>query len=93
MTRLKTVLEEQQSILESHGVSISYDDSRSPDSCSANLDSDSYVGTITHWPDSRFEFQFNSCKTGDVVLLETKEISDDVRLAEYIEEIYRTKLK
>lgn len=92
MTRLKTVLEQELRALKDHGVSISYDDSRAPNSYSANLDSDGYVGTITHWPESRFEFQFNSCESGKVIFLETKNIHDDAKLGAYIEEIFRTKL-
>ena len=41
-------------------------------SSSVNLDCRDYVGTITFWPPSTVEIQFNSCLTGEVVHLSTE---------------------
>lgn len=30
-----------------------------------------FIGTLTHWAPDLFECQFNSCDSGDVVVLET----------------------
>jgi len=93
MTRLEEVLKRKKDIFDDYGVAVTYDESGLPSVCSANLDSSNYVGTITHWPETRFEFQFNSSQSGEVILLETEDFSDDIELASYIEEIYSEKLK
>jgi len=61
--------------------------------CSIDLDSSSIVGTIAHWPEKmKFEFQFNSCRTGDVLLIEERYLSDVDELNTYFKELWRTKL-
>jgi len=52
-----------------------------------------YVGTITHWPESSYEMQFNSCSTGEVVILETKNINRYVELENYLKEMLSDRLK
>jgi len=63
-----------------------------PRSCSIDVDGSKYVGTITGWPNGIFEFQFNSCKTGDVVILETKRFSNDDSLKEHMRVLLEMKL-
>ncbi len=52
-----------------------------------NFRSESLVGTIAHWPPDLFEFQFNSCETGDVVFLETGRFNDSIQLGEFLDEV------
>ena len=80
-------------MLEDRGVTVTYDNSRLPTSCSASLDSANFVGTIIHWPELRFEFQFNHTDSGDVALLETRDFYQHDELVKYIDEIFRTALK
>lgn len=79
MTILERAIEDSREFLTRHGVVVTYDATGLPRSCSANLDSDELVGTITHWPTTRFEFQFNNACSGEVVVLEeieTEAVSD-----------------
>jgi len=89
---LKDVLNAKRDLLANNKVKVSFTDGQQEGSYSANLDSTKYVGTITYWPDSRFEFQFNSCKSGDVVILDTKEFQTESELATFIEDLFATKL-
>ena len=45
-------------------------------STSINIDSNMFVGTICFWKPNKFEFQFNDCETGDVILLESLELNN-----------------
>jgi hypothetical protein len=74
------------------GISISYDQSRLPSSCSADLDCTRFVAKITHWPDARFELQINDAASGDVSFLETKEFDSDDEFAKFVEEVFRASL-
>ncbi len=89
---LKDVLNTKGDLLASNEIKVSFTDGQQRGSYSANLDSAKYVGTITYWPDSRFEFQFNSCESGDVVILDTKEFQTEPELATFIEGLFATKL-
>ena len=40
-------------------------------SMSLDIDGDTFVGTICHWSPDVFEFQFNACDSGEVIVLET----------------------
>jgi len=84
---LKIVLESLSSLLEGYGYTVKYVEGSPVGVCSANLDSSKYVGTVTYWPDTRFEFQFNSCESGEVVILETKEFFQEQELELYIREL------
>ena len=59
---------------------------------SVNLDSESYVGTVCYWPESTFEFQFNSCKTGNVALLETCKFHSGEALMSYFKQLILNRL-
>lgn len=72
--------------------SVTYDDTLLPRSCCANLDSARYIGTITHWPKTLYEFQFNDASSGAVVLLETHDFDDMIDAANYIKEILENHL-
>lgn len=90
---LKVVLESLSSLIESHGFTVKIVEGTPVGVYSANLDSSKYVGTITYWPDTRFEFQFNSFESGEVTILETKEISQERELELYIRELVTNKLE
>ena len=83
---------EHRSKLEAHGFKVTLNKPHAGGSHSVNLDSPSVVGTITHWPDEQFEFQFNSCETGDVVVIEEKSLSSIGDLDTYFEELRKDKL-
>jgi len=84
---LKAVLDSMSDLFSRYGITSTFIEGAFGGSCSANLDSSKYVGTVTHWPESRFEFQFNDCVSGDVILLETKEMSNEEELKKYLEEL------
>ena len=54
-------------------------------STAVDVDSSNFVGTITHWPPDKFEFQFNACDSGHVVILEIASIQTHDVLAGHIE--------
>ncbi|EGW21447.1 hypothetical protein [Methylobacter tundripaludum] len=89
---LKDALEVKDELLVRYGIKVSF---RAPcyGSCGADLESSQYVGGITYWPEkSLFEFQFNSCKSGDVIILDTKEFHAKEELAAFIEDLITTQL-
>ena len=49
-------------------------------SVSIQIDSKSVVGTICWWPEDTVEFQFNSCSTGEVLVIVTETISTTDKL-------------
>lgn len=93
MTLLEKFLVDNTEYLEQRQYSVDFDDSQMPRSCSVAIDSKKYVGTITHWPESSYEMQFNSCSTGDVVILESKKFKRYVELESYLKEILSDHLK
>lgn len=93
MTLLEIFLAENKEYLQEKGLSVNFDDGQLPRSCSVAIDSDKYVGTITHWPESSYEVQFNSCSTGDVVILETKEFEGYTELEDFLRKILNERLK
>ena len=93
MTLLEMFLTENKEYLEERQLSVNFDGAQMPRSCSVAIDSDKYVGTITHWTESNYEVQFNSCSTGDVVILETKEFEEYTELEGFLKEILNERLK
>jgi hypothetical protein len=53
---------------------------------SIEINGNTFVGTITHWLPNKFEFQFNSASTGEVLLLETDEIDGEKELVESLKQ-------
>ncbi len=49
-----------------------------------DLDSARFVGSIAHWPPDVFEFQFNSCATGEVVVLVTEKFAEEASLEAFM---------
>ena len=88
MTILEKAIEESREFLAQRGVTVTYDAKRLPRSCSANLDSDELVGTITHWPAKRFEFQFNETCSGNVSVLEEMETDQVSDVLTFIRDLY-----
>lgn len=60
---------------------------------SVNLDSPKVVGTITHWPDHEFEFQFNDASTGNVLVLETTALTSTQQLDVYFKRLCEERLE
>lgn len=63
------------------------------DSYCANLDSAQFVGTICYWPKDIFEFQFNDCASGEVIVLETLSFENPTSLGTYLHELIFKKLR
>lgn len=57
-----------------------------------HVDGDGYVGTITFWPERRFELQFNNSQTGAVLVLETTEFDRAEDLTNYVVALWAEKL-
>ena len=93
MTTLEIFLAENKEYLEGLQYSVDFDGAQMPRSCSVAINSDKYIGTITYWPESTYEVQFNSCASGDVVILETKEFEGYIELDGFLKEIMSTRLK
>ena len=93
MTLLEIFLAENKEYLEERQLSVKFDGALMPRSCSVAIDSNKYVGTITHWPESNYEIQFNSCSTGDVVILETEEFEEYVKFEGFLKELISERLK
>lgn len=49
-----------------------------------DLDSDEFAGRICHWQPDIFEFQFHSMLTGNVILLETVNLSNTDALNAFV---------
>jgi hypothetical protein len=81
-----------KSVLEKQGMSVRFNDGGLPKSTSVDLDGDRFVGTISHWQPNVFEFQFNSAKTGDVVVLETLELNTVDEISAYVNKLFESKL-
>jgi len=92
MTLLEKFLAKNKAYLEEQQLSADFDGTQMPRSCSVAIDSDKHVGTITHWPESNYEMQFNSCITGEVVILETKEFEEYFDLEVYLKSILSDRL-
>ena len=89
---LRGVLKSHDDLISRHGIALSFKDENIDGSYSVNMDSSKYVGTVTYWPETRFEFQFNSCNSGEVVFLETKEFESEADLSVFIEKLLSTEL-
>ena len=57
-----------------------------------DLGSSTVVGSIAYWPPELFEFQFNSCATGDVVVLETCSLASIQDLNSFFDALQQEKL-
>lgn len=83
--RLNRSMQSLESRLSANSTAVTYSESLHGGSTGVNLDSEKFVGTITYWPESLFEFQFNRCDTGEVEVLETHEFDSDESLTAYLE--------
>ena len=52
-------------------------------SFSVDVEGTEIMGRLTYWPDDQFEFQFHSAKSGDVVLLESPNLTNTLELQDY----------
>ena len=90
---LKQAIKEMGNELDSAGYTIKYKEPEHANGAfSVNLDGESYVGTVCFWPESLFEFQFNSYSTGDVAVLETHDFHSSVALKNYLKELIFNRL-
>ncbi len=89
---LKNILLEKSKLLHSLGIRQTIRDEPQAGSYSVDLDSTKYVGGIMYWPSGLYEFQFNSCESGNVILLETKSFSSKQELANFIEDLLLNRL-
>jgi hypothetical protein len=78
--------------LESLGLRVSFPSAGNERCTSVNIDSASFVGTICFWPINMFEFQFNDCKTGDVIVIETAELDSVEVLDTHFRQLWQDKL-
>jgi len=62
-------------------------------SYSFSAESKCYIGSVCHWPKSKYEFQFNNVELGDVVILETHEFSSIDAVSTYLNELLSTRLR
>jgi hypothetical protein len=81
-----------KSILEKQGMTAHFNDSGLPKNASLDLDGDQFVGTISYWQPNVFEFQFNSARTGDVVVLETLKLNTVDEISAYVNKLFQSKL-
>jgi hypothetical protein len=84
---LGEVLEKKRELFQTRGFRVSLPP-QTPGSFSVNFDSAAHVGTLTYWSSGQCEVQFNSCKTGAVVLLETRRLETEMQLSSFIDEIF-----
>lgn len=89
---LKRWLESEEKRLVENGINTSAISGHSFGAFSLNLDSKKFVGTITFWPKNKYEFQFNDCDTGQVILLESKSFDDFESLDDYLSELLDKRL-
>lgn len=89
---LKDWLNDVSHELDNLGIRVSIANGYQPGSYSVNLDGYNFVGTLCFWPNDKFEFQFNNCNTGNVILLETLYFDSPLQLKAYLDEWVLTKL-
>ena len=89
---LKKVLDSQSNLITSSGIVLSFRDESIDGSYSVNMDTQEYVGSVVYWPEAHFEFQFNSCSSGKVIFLETKQFQTESKLSEFIENLLSKEL-
>ena len=89
---LKNVLETHTKLISSSGISWKFKEENIDGSYSVSMDSEKHVGTVTFWPEKKFEFQFNCCRTGEMVLLETKEFESELELSVFMASVFSDKL-
>ena len=83
---LEAVLQQKRELFKTRGFRVSLSLLR-PESFSANFDGAAYVGTLTCWSNGQCEMQFNSCKSGAVVVLETEQVFTEIQLSRFIDEM------
>ena len=89
---LKEVLHEWESAFDNRGMKVSIVKGPMPRSYTAEVDGENFVGNITFWPEGQFEFQFNRCSSGEVVMLETKEFHSVQELSNFVGDLLTKKL-
>jgi hypothetical protein len=89
---LRDWLQVERDNLKRQGISVSFLEGKQADSYSANIDSSKFVGTICYWPEYTFEFQFNDCESGDVIVLETVSFDNPSLLGAYLDKLIYKKL-
>ena len=52
-------------------------------SMSLDIDGDTFVGTIAYWSPDVFEFQFNACDSGEVIVFETVRLGSLEKVMDY----------
>lgn len=89
---LESWIEKYRTKLEAEGFKITIAEPHIGGGRSVELDSDSIIGGVCHWPPERFEFQFHSLKSGDILVLEEMCFRDVGDLSAYFEELRKGKL-
>ena len=93
---MNNILEEwhkqRGSILRGKGLSVIFRRGVRPENCGVDIDSAKFVGSISYWPGTPLEFLFNDCKSGDVLILESRSFDDVADLDSYIEDLVLRKL-
>lgn len=93
---LSSWIERDRARLEEMGFSVKMREPCIGGSVGVDLDSRYAVGTVAAWPsserDAKFEFQFNSCSSGELVLLEERNFADLNSLRSFFYALYREKL-
>ena len=84
---IKEWIEKSRNELENKGLEISTFSDDDASCISVNIDSDRLVGTVCFWEPYTFEFQFNDCESGDVVFLESIELTSVNEITQYFHEL------
>lgn len=90
---LESWYERTATILRHHGMVVTFKRGERNENCSVDVDGDKFVGTICYWPEASMEFQFNDCNSGDVLVLESKNITDASDLDAYLKDLLFTRLR
>lgn len=84
---LRKVLGAKSRFLAEHNIELSFPDAPAHGSDFADLDGVNYGGRITFWPFGKFEFQFHNHNSGEIMLLETREIRTEAELSRYLDKL------
>ena len=87
---LRNFFDTYNNSLKRRGLDITFKSGVLPGNCSMDINSDSFVGTITFWTPQSFEFQFNDCGSGNVLFLETVSLETTNELHEYLSDLIAT---
>ena len=69
--------------LERKGYTLTIATGPAANSMSLDIDGETFVGTICHWSPDVFEFQFNACASGEVIVLETVRLGSLEKVVDY----------